>query len=80
MLKTTLDAGVPVSLHSDAPVALPVPLEEVWIAVNRFSLSGTTRAPDCYSMTRITLAVTTPVAAAKRASGTNSQIMINPWR
>lgn len=46
LLKTTLDAGVPISLHSDAPVAVPVPLEEVWIAVNRFGLSGAVHAPE----------------------------------
>jgi predicted amidohydrolase YtcJ len=44
-LKTIVDAGIPVSLHTDTPVAPPRPLEEVWIAVNRFGLSGQVRAP-----------------------------------
>jgi predicted amidohydrolase YtcJ len=44
-LKTLVDAGVPTSLHADTPVAPPVPLEEVWIAVNRFGLSGKVRGP-----------------------------------
>ena len=45
-LKTLVDAGVPTSLHADTSVAPPVPLEEVWIAVNRFGLSGQVRGPE----------------------------------
>lgn len=44
-LHTIVDNGVVVSLHSDTPVAPPQPLEEVWIAVNRFGLSGKVRGP-----------------------------------
>ena len=44
-VKTLLDAGVVTSLHSDTPVGTPNPLEEVWIAVNRFGLSGKVRGP-----------------------------------
>lgn len=43
--KTLIDAGVPVSMHSDTPVGPPKPLEWVWVAVNRFGLSGTVRGP-----------------------------------
>jgi predicted amidohydrolase YtcJ len=43
--KTLLDAGVMVSMHSDTPVGTPHPLEWVWIAVNRFGLSGKVRGP-----------------------------------
>jgi predicted amidohydrolase YtcJ len=45
-LRTLVDAGVPTSLHTDTPVAPPFPLEAVWIAVNRFGLSGKVRGPD----------------------------------
>jgi len=45
-LKTLVDAGVPTSLHTDTPVAPPSPLEAVWIAVNRFGLSGKVRGPE----------------------------------
>jgi predicted amidohydrolase YtcJ len=45
-LKTLVDAGVPTSLHTDSPVAPPIPLEGVWIAVNRFGLSGKVRGPE----------------------------------
>lgn len=45
-LKTLVDAGVPTALHTDTPVAPPFPLEEVWIAVNRFGLSGKVRGPE----------------------------------
>ncbi len=45
-LKTLVDAGVPTALHADTPVAPPRPLEEVWIAVNRFGLSGEVRGPE----------------------------------
>lgn len=43
--KSLVDAGVPVSMHSDTPIGPPRPLEWVWIAVNRFGLSGTVRGP-----------------------------------
>jgi predicted amidohydrolase YtcJ len=45
LLRTLVDSRVPTSLHSDTPVAPPRPLEEVWIAVNRFGLSGKVRGP-----------------------------------
>jgi len=45
-LRTLVAAGVPTSLHTDTPVAPPDPLEEVWIAVNRFGLSGKLRGPE----------------------------------
>jgi hypothetical protein len=45
-LRTLVAAGVPTSLHTDTPVAPPFPLEEVWIAVNRFGLSGKVRGPE----------------------------------
>lgn len=44
-LKSLVDAGVPTALHADTPVAPPRPLEGVWIAVNRFGLSGRVRGP-----------------------------------
>lgn len=45
-LKTLIDAGVVVSLHTDTPVAPPRPLEEVWIAVNRIgAISGKVLGP-----------------------------------
>jgi predicted amidohydrolase YtcJ len=43
--KTLVDAGVPVSMHSDTPVGSPRPLEWVWVAVNRFGLSGRVLGP-----------------------------------
>lgn len=43
--KSLVDAGVPVSMHSDTPVGPPRPLEWVWIAVNRFGLSGKVLGP-----------------------------------
>lgn len=45
-LKSLVDAGIPTSMHSDTPVAPPNPLEEVWIAVNRFGLSGKVLGPE----------------------------------
>lgn len=39
-LKTLVDAGVPVALHSDSPMGPPRPLEWVWIAVNRPSIES----------------------------------------
>lgn len=43
--KSLVNAGVPVSMHSDTPVGPPIPLEWVWIAVNRFGLSGKVLGP-----------------------------------
>jgi predicted amidohydrolase YtcJ len=45
-LRTLVEAGVPTSLHTDTPVAPPIPLEVVWIAVNRFGLSGKVRGAE----------------------------------
>ncbi len=42
---TIISAGVPTSLHSDTPVAPPVPLKEVWMAVNRLGLSNKMHGP-----------------------------------
>lgn len=42
---TLVQAGVPTSIHSDTPVALPEPLKEVWMVVNRFGLSGKVHGP-----------------------------------
>jgi hypothetical protein len=51
-LRTLVDNGVTVSLHSDTPIGPALPLEWVWIAVNRFGQSGKVIAPD----ERVTLA------------------------
>lgn len=45
-LRTLVEASVPTSLHTDTPVAPPIPLEVVWIAVNRFGLSGKVRGAE----------------------------------
>ncbi len=45
-LRTLVDSGVATSMHTDTPVAPPLPLEEMWIAVNRRGLSGQVRGPD----------------------------------
>ncbi len=44
-LKTMADSGMTVSLHSDSPIGPPVPLEWMWIATNRPSLSKRIKAP-----------------------------------
>lgn len=44
-LKTMSDSGMTVSMHSDTPVGPPSPLEWMWIATNRQSLSGKVKAP-----------------------------------
>lgn len=48
---TLLQVGVTTTMHSDSPVGPPVPLEWVWIAVNRAGQSGRILAP----MERITV-------------------------
>ncbi len=39
-VRTALNKGVPITIHSDAPVALPNLMRVVWTAVNRTSRSG----------------------------------------
>ena len=45
-LRTMLTAGLKVGLHHDTPVAAPLPLTSMWIAVNRFGQSGKVMAPE----------------------------------
>mmetsp|Transcript_70557 Transcript_70557/g.147774 ORF Transcript_70557/g.147774 Transcript_70557/m.147774 type:complete len:685 (-) Transcript_70557:298-2352(-) len=44
-LKSALDAGLPVALHTDTPVAPPKPLQEISTAVNRLSDDGEVLCP-----------------------------------
>jgi predicted amidohydrolase YtcJ len=44
-MRTLLETGVTTTMHSDTPVGPPVPLEWVWIAVNRAGQSGEILAP-----------------------------------
>ena len=37
---TALDAGVPIAIHSDAPITPLAPLYTAWCAVNRITASG----------------------------------------
>lgn len=39
-LKVAFDKGIPAAMHDDAPVALPDPLFNMWVAVNRKTRSG----------------------------------------
>jgi predicted amidohydrolase YtcJ len=62
-LNVLCDLGVPTSMHTDTPVAPPHPLEEVWIAVNRFGLSGQVRgAAERIAVDRALHMVTTEAA------------------
>lgn len=38
--RAALDAGVPVALHSDAPITAMAPLFTAWCAVNRQTMTG----------------------------------------
>ena len=44
--RSALDAGVPVTLHNDAPVIAPNLLETLWCAVNRRTRSGFCLGPE----------------------------------
>ena len=44
--RTALDLGVPLSMHSDAPVTPLGPLHVAWSAVNRRTSTGFTLGPD----------------------------------
>lgn len=45
-VRTALDEGVRVAIHSDAPVTPLAPLFTAWVAVNRQTMSGRTLGPD----------------------------------
>ncbi len=45
-LKTLVDAGVLTTLHTDTPVAPPLPLTSAWVAVTRLGQSGKVLAPE----------------------------------
>lgn len=44
-LRSLVDLGVPTAVHTDAPVAPPVPLAEMWIATERLGQSGKVLGP-----------------------------------
>lgn len=44
--RTCLDAGVPLAIHSDAPVTELAPLFTAWCAVNRITMNGTCLGPE----------------------------------
>ena len=44
--KSLIDAGFNITIHTDAPVALPNLMQIVWASVNRVSRSGTVMGPD----------------------------------
>ena len=44
--RSALDAGVPVAIHSDAPVTPLAPLFTAWCAVNRRTMSGRVLGPE----------------------------------
>jgi predicted amidohydrolase YtcJ len=45
-LKVAFEKGVSAAMHDDAPVALPNPLFNMWVAVNRKTRSGKILGPD----------------------------------
>ncbi len=45
-LKVAFAKGIPAAMHDDAPVALPNPLFNMWVAVNRKTRSGKILGPD----------------------------------
>lgn len=44
--RSCLDAGVPLAIHSDAPVTPLAPLYTAWCAVNRITMSGACLGPE----------------------------------
>ena len=44
--RTALDEGVPMTIHSDAPVTPLAPLYTAWVAVNRLTMSGRCLGPE----------------------------------
>jgi predicted amidohydrolase YtcJ len=45
-MKSLLNNGVVVAMHTDTPVAPPRPLQEMWIATNRLSTAGQCLSPE----------------------------------
>ena len=45
-IQVAFEKGIPAAMHDDAPVALPNPLFNMWVAVNRKTRSGKALGPD----------------------------------
>lgn len=62
-IKLAFEKGIPAAMHDDAPVALPNPLFNMWVAVNRKTRSGKVLGPDLRITPRQALAAYTREAA-----------------
>ena len=62
-IKWAFEKGIPAAMHDDAPVALPNPLFNMWVAVNRKTRSGKVLGPDLRITPRQALAAYTREAA-----------------
>lgn len=62
-IKRAFEKGIPAAMHDDAPVALPNPLFNMWVAVNRRTRSGKALGPDLRITPRQALAAYTREAA-----------------
>jgi len=68
--RTALDAGVPLAIHSDAPVTPLGPLFTAWCAVNRVTPSGhVLGAAECLSVPEALRAITLGAAATLGLDG-----------
>jgi predicted amidohydrolase YtcJ len=68
--RTALDAGVPLAVHSDAPITPLAPLFTAWCAANRLSSEGRVMgASECISVMEALHAVTLGAAWTLRLDG-----------
>ena len=68
--RTALDCGVPLAIHSDAPITPLAPLFTAWCAVNRRSASGRVLgAAECLSVAQALHAITLGAAYTLRLDG-----------
>jgi predicted amidohydrolase YtcJ len=68
-MKTAFDIGVHSSMHNDAPVSAPNPLQSLWVAVNRLTSAGNVLGPEQRITPEQALAAYTSEAAIQLGYG-----------
>ena len=78
--RTALDHGVPLAIHSDAPVTPLAPLFTAWAAVNRITASGRVQgAHERIDMTEALYAITLGAAYTLHLDGDIGSIEAGKW-
>jgi len=78
--RTALDHGIPLAVHSDAPVTPMGPLTCAWAGANRLTASGTVLGtPECISVQEALHAITLGPAYTLKMDGKVGSIEVGKW-